>query len=175
MAQLLTTNRIFFSYGLAIASWAGNKGWAQYSTTKEPVSRAEYFASSIVISGSFQMTKAPDNLSKWPLLKPGDMPKIVCPGFIPGEYTYSAMEDSSMEYCVSTANANGITDYAKFLSEPVSPGEIFVPNRHILIVATGELNVGGKICKAPFIAHARKLEGFTGTMSGKGMKVFRPS
>lgn len=168
----LFAERAFLGAGISIVAWGGNKGDAHFSETEKPVKRSEYSSSSIIITGSFQMTTAPDDLSMWPLLKPGDMCNLLCPDFVPGRYTYSAMEDKSMEFCVGTAGPSGGPDYSTFLSEQRKVGRVKIPKGSVLIVATGSLDIGGVLRQAPYIAYA-KTKDIEGMLTGRGMWVVR--
>lgn len=171
--MFLSASRVFMGSGISIIAWSGNIGDSHFSETVESIKRSEYSSSSMVIKGAFQMTEAPGDPSLWPLLVPGDMCNLRYPDFEVGRYTYSAMENNSIEFCCGTVSQAGGADYSFFESKPVTSETYDVIQGSILIAATGTLEVNGTIKKAPFILHA-KNKSVQAKLNGRGMWLYRP-
>ena len=171
--MFLSANRVFLGSGISIVAWGGNKGESHFSETTETIKRSEYSSTSIVIRGSFQMTEAPGDISRWPVLFPGDIANLIYPDFEIGQYTYSAMEDNSLEFCCGTASPAGGPDYCFLDSRAVKNELIEVPKGSVLIVATGTVDVNGATKIAPYILHA-KNNSVSAQLNGRGIWLVRP-
>ncbi|HEX7116263.1 MAG TPA: hypothetical protein VF193_14140 [Steroidobacter sp.] len=148
--------------GFGMTLWTGNRGDFSKWRIPEPVKREERSAVSFVPRGSF-LIEPPKGSGVEPWHHragehSGNLPDFAAAGV----YRVVAEEDGSMEMCMARCDDDGRITYEDFWWQPVTgtPGTtVLIPNDTVVMIGSGALDAGGgKILRAPHVAHVRSGE-----------------